>query len=135
MFQVEDLDHVGLLVTDMERSVRWYRDVLGMDRSYQTVWNGGGNPVVMARGRVELALFPVQPGLRPPHHINEHVAIRVDPDNFAVARRELRDRGVPLKVMNHTISDSLYIFDPDGNQIEITTYMWDKSRSMGKVEP
>lgn len=31
MFQIEALDHVGLIVQNMERAVQWYREVLGMD--------------------------------------------------------------------------------------------------------
>jgi catechol 2,3-dioxygenase-like lactoylglutathione lyase family enzyme len=32
MFQVESIDHVALLVRDVEGAARWYQDVLGLDR-------------------------------------------------------------------------------------------------------
>jgi catechol 2,3-dioxygenase-like lactoylglutathione lyase family enzyme len=36
--ELEALDHVGLVVSDMSRSVRWYQEVLGLRRAYQEAW-------------------------------------------------------------------------------------------------
>ena len=123
MFQIAAIDHVALLVQDMERAVQWYREVLGMERRYQDVWTGKRDPVVMATGNVQVALFlPAQPEQSRPHDLNEHFAVRVDRANFEQARRELEGRGIPYKVWDHKICLSLYFFDPDGNQIEVTTF-------------
>lgn len=123
MFQIAAIDHVALLVQDMERAVQWYREVLGMERRYQDVWTGKRDPVVMATGNVQVALFlPAQPEHIRPHDLNEHFAVRVDRANFEQARRELEGRGIPFKVGDHKICLSLYFFDPDGNQIEVTTF-------------
>ena len=32
--ELEALDHVGLVVSDMSRSVRWYQEVLGLRRAH-----------------------------------------------------------------------------------------------------
>ena len=48
MFQTEGIDHVALLVRDVEASVRWYSDVLGLRRMYQEVW--GSFPAVVGTG-------------------------------------------------------------------------------------
>lgn len=123
MFQIEALDHVGLIVQDMERAVQWYRDVLGMERRYQDVWTGKRDPVVMATANVQVALFlPRNAGDIRPHGIDEHFALRVDRANFEQARRELEGRGIRVQTWDHKICRSLYFFDPDGNQIEITTF-------------
>lgn len=123
MFQIEAIDHVALLVQDMEQAVQWYREVLGMQRRYQEVWTGKRDPVVMATGNVQVALFlPAQPEALRPHDLNEHFAVRVDRANFEQARQELERRGIPFKVWDHKICLSLYFFDPDGNQIEVTTF-------------
>jgi catechol 2,3-dioxygenase-like lactoylglutathione lyase family enzyme len=34
---LEQLDHVAIAVRDVERSVEWYRDVLGLERRHE-VW-------------------------------------------------------------------------------------------------
>lgn len=123
MFQVAAIDHVALLVQDMQRAVQWYQEVLGMQRRYQDVWTGKRDPVVMAAGNVQIALFlPAQQEQIHPHDLNEHFAVRVDRANFEQARRELEGRGIPFKVWDHKICLSLYFFDPDGNQVEVTTY-------------
>lgn len=123
MFQIEALDHVGLIVQDMERAIQWYQEVLGMERRYQDVWTGKRDPVVMAVDNVQVALFlPRNPGDIRPHGIDEHFALRVDRVNFEQARRELEGRGIRVQMWDHKICHSLYFFDPDGNQIEITTF-------------
>ncbi len=123
MFQIETIDHVALLVQDMERAVKWYQEVFGMERRYQDVWTGKRDPVVMATGSVQIALFlPGSSENIRTHDLNEHFAVRVDRANFEQACRELEGRDIPFKVWDHKICLSLYFFDPDGNQIEVTTY-------------
>lgn len=123
MIQFEAIDHVALLVQDMPRAIQWYQDVLGMERRYQDVWTGKRDPVVMAIGDIQLALFlPAGAGYVPAHDLNEHVALRVDHANFELTRHMLEARDIPFKLWDHKICLSLYFFDPDGNQIEITTF-------------
>ena len=48
--------------------------------------------------------------------------LRVDRANFDQACLELEQRSIAFKVWNHKICLSLYFFDLDGNQIEVTTF-------------
>jgi catechol-2,3-dioxygenase len=87
------------------------------------VWTGKRDPVVMAIGNVQIALFlPASERNSRPYDLNEHFAVRVDRANFEQARKELEGRGIHFKVWDHKICLSLYFFDPDGNQIEVTTF-------------
>jgi catechol 2,3-dioxygenase-like lactoylglutathione lyase family enzyme len=123
MIQFEAIDHIALLVHDMPRAIQWYHDVLGMERRFQDIWTGSRDPVVMATGTVQLALFrPASETYVPAHDLNEHVALRVDHANFELAQQRLDERGIPFKLWDHKICLSLYFFDPDGNQIEVTTF-------------
>jgi catechol-2,3-dioxygenase len=37
--ELEALGHVGLVASDMARSVRWYREVLGLGRAHEDAWS------------------------------------------------------------------------------------------------
>ena len=124
-FRIDGLDHVAINVRDVARSVAWYRDVLGLERQYQDVW--GDSPAVMTAGGSGLALFPVQgdsPKPRPGRDVltMRHVAFRVSGADFSAAQRELTARGVAFDFQDHQVSQSIYLHDPDGHEIELTTY-------------
>jgi len=125
-FRIDGLDHVAIAVRDVARSVTWYQDVLGLERRYQEAW-GDVPAVVTGDGGTGLALFPVQgdsPKPRPGRDVltMRHVAFKVSGSNFAAARRDLAARGIAFEFQDHRISQSIYLHDPDGHEIEITTY-------------
>ena len=51
-----------------------------------------------------------------------HVAFRTDARSFGEARTELSDRGIEVEFQDHGIAHSIYFRDPDGHELEITTY-------------
>ena len=51
-----------------------------------------------------------------------HLAFRADRKNFLVAQGELKKRGIKFEFQDHEIANSIYFYDPDGHQLEITTY-------------
>jgi catechol 2,3-dioxygenase-like lactoylglutathione lyase family enzyme len=125
MFHVEGIDHVALAVRDVAASARWYGEVLGLERRYAEVW--GDFPAVVCAGATCLALFPVgtdTPQPPPPRGTlaMRHLAFRVDRDNFARAQAALRARGIAFTAQDHAAALSVYFTDPDGHQLEITTY-------------
>ena len=123
MFQVEGIDHVALTVRDVEASVAWYRNVLGLGRMHEDAW--GNHPAVVGTGNTSVALFPAgRPSSSSTARTRgfRHLAFRVDAGNFAAARRSLEDAGVRYEFADHGISESIYFADPDGNEIELTTY-------------
>lgn len=124
-FRIEGLDHVALAVRGVARSAAWYQDVLGLERRHEDVW--GDCPAVMAAGDSGLALFAVQgasPKPRPGRDVltMRHVAFRVSAENFAKARQQLAARGIAVEFQDHQIAQSIYLHDPDGHEIELTTY-------------
>ena len=122
-FRTQGLDHVALVVADMKRSMAWYVDVLGMERRYANVWDGGGDPVVLCNGDACVALFePVEGDLVEADGVNRHFAIRLDRSGFDAARAELAALGIEAELWDHTICHSLYVRDPGGHQVELTTY-------------
>jgi catechol 2,3-dioxygenase-like lactoylglutathione lyase family enzyme len=118
-FRVAGLDHVALSVGDQQASESWYREVLGLGREYADAW--GDTPVALMAQGSGLALFRAAGngdgavGLR-------HIAFRVDRENFDVAQKDLRGRGIAFEFQDHGVSHSIYFQDPDGLQLELTTY-------------
>ena len=55
MFKVQGIDHVGLAVRDIEKSVEWYRELLGLERLYEDVW--GNFPGMVGIGDTSVAFF------------------------------------------------------------------------------
>jgi catechol 2,3-dioxygenase-like lactoylglutathione lyase family enzyme len=120
---LEGIDHVAIGVRDIERSAKWYIDVLGFERLHHGMWNGV--PTFIGKGTTGVALFPASHETKSSTHREIrmlHLAFRADRENFLAAQRELQKRGIKFEFQDHEISHSIYFRDPDGHQLEITTY-------------
>ncbi len=123
--ELEALDHVGINVADVERSIRWYEEVLGLTRVFQGSW--GDFPAVLVANGSGVALFPREGG-PPPTPLGRdeddmgHVGFRTSRRGLERARAEVAERGIAFHDGDYGVAWSIYFDDPDGNQIEITTY-------------
>jgi catechol-2,3-dioxygenase len=128
--QVKELGHIVLYVKDIERSARFYGDVLGWKRlEVPTDSALAGVPVALfSSGRThhELLLIEVGEGAQPlPHgrHLGlYHFGLKVgdSDEELRDALRSIQAKGVTLVgASDHTVTHSLYIQDPDGNEIEL----------------
>ena len=125
MFKIEALDHVALSVRDVERSAQWYAEVLDFKRLHKDKWNG--IPVFVGNRDAAIALFPASEEVGSASDDRAavrtlHFAFRADRENFLRAQDELKKRAIAFDFQDHEISHSIYFRDPDGHQIEITTY-------------
>ena len=122
MFKVQGIDHVGLAVRDVEKSVEWYRELFGLERLYENVW--GNFPGVVGIGNTSVAFFPIDdPDIKLPIGLPiHHLAFRIDRVNFKAAQETLRQKGIEFEFQDHKIVHSIYFYDPDGHLIELTTY-------------
>ena len=125
--ELEGIDHIAMGVRDIERSARWYIDVLGFERLHQGMWNGV--PTFIGKGNTGIALFPATHELPSANHREIrmlHLAFRANRENFVAAQRELQNRGIKFEFEDHESAQSIYFRDPDGHQLEITTYEIDR---------
>jgi catechol-2,3-dioxygenase len=147
--QVKELGHIVLYVRNVERSAAFYRNVLGW-KQLQTSGNGplGRLPVALfSSGRThhELLLIEVgehaQPQPQGRHLGLYHFGLKVgdSDDELRDAVTRVQEAGVPIVGMSdHTVSHSLYILDPDGNEIElyvdVSGVEWDLEHVMAPVK-
>ena len=122
MFKVHGIDHVGLAVRDVQKSVEWYQELFGLKRLYEDVW--GNFPGVVGIGDTSIAFFPTNdPDIELPAGLPiHHLALRVDQENFNAAQETLRQKGIEFEFQDHVVVHSVYFYDPDGHLIELTTY-------------
>ncbi len=128
-FQVLGLDHVVFRVSDIERSLAFYRDVLGcaLERSLPDF-----GLYQLRAGRSLIDLVPVESELgrmggAPPGEDARnvaHVALRIEPFDPEALRAHLAGHGIEMGEVARRYGaegqgPSIYIEDPDGNTVEL----------------
>jgi catechol-2,3-dioxygenase len=123
--KIHELGHVVLYVSHLEDIASFYKDVLGFQEIHRdsgvALFSGG-------RTHHELLLIEVggskktvdsnrvpQPGLY-------HIGFKVGDthEDLRKVYKELKERGVSIIGMSdHTVTESLYIADPDNNELEL----------------
>ncbi len=131
------LGHVVFYVKDLERSLRFYRDLVGF-KEVGRIFEGKATALTSGRTHHELLLIEVGDAPAPPRGRRlglYHIGIKVGDslEELRTAKRELERAGVPIEGMSdHTVSQSLYLRDPDGNEVELYV---DADESIWKLNP
>jgi catechol 2,3-dioxygenase len=118
-----DIGHVHLKVSDIDRALGFYRDVLGFDVTQRY----GDEAAFLSAGgyhhHLGLNTWESRGGSPPPPGTTGlfHVAIRY-PDRATLgdALRRVVEAGIPVSgATDHGVSEAIYLRDPDGNGIEL----------------
>jgi len=131
------LGHVVFYVKDLQRSLAFYRDLLGF-REIGLAFQGQAAALTSGRTHHELLLIQVGDAPGPPkgrHRGLYHIGIKVGDSlqELRQAKAELDQAGIPISGMSdHTVSQSLYLEDPDGNEVELYA---DAPESLWKNNP
>ncbi len=118
------LGHVVFYVRSIERSLQFYRDLLGFTEIGR-IFDGKAAALTSGRTHHELLLIEVGDAPRAPAGRRlglYHIGIKIGDslEELRKAKQELEGAGVPLIGMSdHTVSQSLYLTDPDGNEVEL----------------
>src|SRR6188474_3838389 len=117
---------VHLTVSDLERSLAFYRDVLGL---VELARNDGRASV--GAGERELLVLVEEPGARPAYgHTGLYHYALLLPERHDLARwlaHVVRDRVRLVGLSDHFVSEAIYLSDPDGHGIEV---YWDRPREV-----
>jgi catechol 2,3-dioxygenase len=118
-----DIGHVHLKVSDLERAIAFYRDVLGFEVQHRY----GEEAAFLSAGgyhhHIGLNTWESKGAPPPPPRTTGlyHVAIRYpDRPTLAQAVKQVVDAGVRLSgASDHGVSEAIYLKDPDQNGIEL----------------
>jgi len=111
---IRGLNHLTLAVSDLDRSVAFYRDALGM--KLDATWAEGA---YLSAGELWLCLSRDENTRKGPLAEYTHVAFSVAPDDFDTARRRLEEAGAERWRDNKSEGASFYFLDPDGHKLEL----------------
>lgn len=135
-FKISELDHIVLNVGDIERSLHFYTEVMGLKAERLDEFRTGkaGFPSVRINADTIIDLFPDQKtptkhsdGGKAAGNLN-HFCMVTDKEDFAGIVEYLKENKIIIR--EGPISrwgargraTSVYFLDPDGNEIEIRCY-------------
>jgi catechol 2,3-dioxygenase-like lactoylglutathione lyase family enzyme len=134
---VTELDHIVLNVRDIDRSLRFYTDVLGLRPERLDEFKSGkvSFPSVRINERTIIDLFPVKEraaaseAVGGKQHANlNHFCLVIGNQEFAGIVDYLRGRQIAIREGPvarwgaQGRATSVYFLDPDGNEVEIRCY-------------
>ena len=118
-----DIGHVHLKVSDIDRALAFWRDVIGFEEQARY----GRQAVFLSAGgyhhHIGLNTWESAGGSPPAPGTTGlyHVAVRFsDRTSLASALERVLNAGVPLQgASDHGVSEAIYLADPDGNGVEL----------------
>jgi catechol 2,3-dioxygenase-like lactoylglutathione lyase family enzyme len=122
------LDHVGLKVTDLDRSADFFKDIFGFEEVERRPIGKDVDSVALKIGTSLLFLLyhPSYESRDPKARSGgDHFSVSFDGAEWEQVTARARERGVPIvrdlaRVRGATgFGPCLYILDPDGNEVEI----------------
>lgn len=111
--KVSGLNHLTLAVSDLERALRFYRDLLGFRLKAQ--WAEGA---YLEAGALWLCLSVDASRRVPSESDYTHIAFDVSADDFASLASQVSAHA-PIWKENRSEGHSLYFLDPDGHRLEL----------------
>ena len=121
---VTGLDHIVLVVADVERSLAWYTQDLGLQAERLEEWRAG--EVFFPSVRVDPStIIDIVPGEVGPGRGNvDHFCLVVDDDVESIAASERFDvvEGPVDRWGARGDARAIYVRDPDGNVVELRRY-------------
>ncbi len=118
--RVMGLDHVVLRVADIDRAIRFYEDVLGLNVERRLPEIG---LVQLRAGSAMIDLVPKREGEEAGRNM-DHCAVRIEKMDIAALSAHLQRHGIEAGEVRRRYGaegygSSIYITDPDGNTVEL----------------
>lgn len=132
MAMIRGIAEIVLSVHDLDASLRFYRDTLGLtlvsEPEFRPVFLRAGEPAMTVPQLI--VLVPLPSGTSPfptakPGRTLHHLAFEVAPVDFDALRDHLAAQGLSIRTGQHPVipSRTMYVDDPDGNEVEFIAGM------------
>ncbi len=143
MVEARSLFEAHLIVSDLDRAIRFYRDVLGLALAHITPGREAAFFWIGGRGNAMLGLWTAGPG---PMSVTSHIAFRASVDDIVTAAGVLRSLGVTPLDFNGRPTElpvilpwmpavAIYFRDPDGHLLEYIAMLPQEPRPNDDVVP
>lgn len=125
---LQDMNHITLAITDIQRSFTFYREVLGLKPL--CLWDKGAYFLV---GNFWFCLNVDEK--RQPSPCYTHYAFTVSQNDFDEITARITQSGAYVFKENTSPGESLYFLDPDGHKLEIHASNWKERVAIKKENP
>ncbi len=132
LVKITELDHIGLRVKDVEASLRFYSELLGLKAERVDEWRKGeiGFPSVRLDADTLIDFFLSEKKFDNANkEINQdHFCLVIEPTDMEHLKTRLEELGVRIHAGPgkrwgaHGDATSLYMYDPDQNVVELRHY-------------
>lgn len=123
MLAINGVDHINMNVSNLDNSLSFYQNLFANTAIKESGKNGFGRPyaILGIDGKLYLCLYESEESTTESGSLN-HIGINVP--NFNQVVNNLRENNYPLLyggVVDYPESQSVYVADPDGNEIEFSS--------------
>jgi metallothiol transferase len=117
MIVIESIDHIGLSVSKLDRSIEFYRDLFDFEVIEKM---SSSREAFIKVGEIVIGLYEVE-GYRHQKGTKNHISLYIDEEDFDDAVDELKDKNITIIFGPENIRNgkSVVFADPDDNQIEL----------------
>ena len=131
LVEVTGLDHIGLRVSDVEASLAFYADLLGLETERVDQWRRGEVtfPSVRLDNATLIDFFPTDPYDDSSKVQNQdHFCLVIRPTDLNLLKRKCEAIGIGIQAGPGSRwgaqgkGTSLYLYDPDRNVVELRYY-------------
>jgi catechol 2,3-dioxygenase-like lactoylglutathione lyase family enzyme len=122
MNRIRGIAEIVLNVHDVEASLAFYRDVLGLEVIGRPgpVFLRAGDPAVTVPQMMVLVPLPAGTEAFAKPRTLHHLALELAPEDFDAQQAHLKELGYTIRTGQHPVipSRTMYVDDPDGNEVE-----------------
>ena len=132
LVKITEMDHIVLRVKDVEESMRFYTQTLGLKSERVEQWRAGEVRFPSARLNddtiIDLFATEQQPISKDGIRNQDHFCMVIEPTDMDELKAKFEAMGVAIQAGpgkrwgSHGDGTSLYIYDPDDNVVELRHY-------------